>query len=158
MTDTEVMKTNDNRSVNSYTKTLHKSDWRTVKLNKTMIIMRWYSRNCQKTYHYNDKLYNKLSFNKHSLYQALCPVPFLHLYWPSCYFMVTLLTGLLKFCKIATSFFKAASCLVGKRNLSMTLIATCREDLRWTPVKKWRNETNIFFFTEEIIIEIDHVL
>ena len=41
---------------------------------------------------------------------------------------------------MATSFFKAASCLVGNLNLSITLIATAREDFRCTP--KIESEVN----------------
>lgn len=38
-----------------------------------------------------------------------------------------------KFCNIATSFFSCASCFVGNRNLSITLIATALFDLRSIP-------------------------
>lgn len=37
--------------------------------------------------------------------------------------------------RIPTSFFNCASCLVGKRCLSITLIATSRPLSRWTPAK-----------------------
>ncbi len=43
-----------------------------------------------------------------------------------------------KFCNIETSFFSWASCLVGNRNLSITLMATARFDLRSTPTNTVR--------------------
>ena len=38
-------------------------------------------------------------------------------------------------CKIETSFLSWASCLVGNRNLSITLMATSRPSLRWRAVQ-----------------------
>lgn len=46
--------------------------------------------------------------------------------------------GWQRFCRMATSFLSWASCLVGKRSLSITLMATPRPLLRWTPVSRER--------------------
>ena len=42
-----------------------------------------------------------------------------------------------RFCRIETSFLSWASCLVGNRSLSITLIATARPDFLWIPEERF---------------------